>query len=174
MYTTKTTLKGRGFIITYSHATKTMMAALASSQKYYRLSVPNVEFSSKHKFLLNWDKEQDTLTLYKDGTQLGQTNSIGDVTDSLIDNNFITIGGSSNDHYPLLSFKMADLKIWNHLVDVLQLTESLKTGFFLSILFLNYFRIPFCQVNSHLIPLSRDYFSSLISFSFFIFLTILL
>ena len=130
--TTKTNLQGRGFIVTYSHATKTIMAALASSKKYYRLKVSNVEFSSKHTFLLSWDSEQDSLILYKDGNELGRTRSLGEITDtSPFYNNFIRIGGGTYDHYPLLTFKMMDLKIWRHAVDVEKLKENLKTGIIL-------------------------------------------
>lgn len=168
MFTTKTTLKGRGFIITYSHATKTMMAALASSQKYYRLNVPNVEFSSKHKFLLTWDKEQDSLILYKDGTELGRTNSLGDVTDRTEDifTNFITIGGSAHDHYPLLSFKMADLKIWRHVVNVEQLTENLKTGFILSNLLFFFLKVILLSIKKsrRKFSLFPDQFLKLVTF----------
>lgn len=107
------------------------MAALATSTKYYRITLPGQELSShsRHKFLLAWDKTQDSLKLYKDDMEIGSVQSTGLPDQAFHEyNNYLTIGGGAYDFYPALKFKMVDLKIWKHVTDVTQLTEDLKKG----------------------------------------------
>jgi len=114
MYVTKTRHVGNGFHISYSYATKTIMAAVHSTVKYVRVQLAAQDTQEHATYLMTWHKASNKLQLFKNGNLEVENESNYDSTEyeSVLKINYISVGSSGNQYYPFLKFKLDNLKVW--------------------------------------------------------------